>query len=54
MAQKTKKHRNVANPERAAAMHGLRSSSAASPQETRAEYKRPRKVSRQAAVSYGW
>jgi hypothetical protein len=54
MAQKTKKYRNVANPERAAAMHALGSSSAASPQETRAEYKRPRKVSRKAAINSGW
>lgn len=50
-AKKAEKHRNVANPERWKAMHGLRSSSAAQPHaDGRTKRVRTRSAARSAAV----
>jgi hypothetical protein len=55
MAQnKAKKHRNHSNLPLSQAMHGLNSSAAASPQESREDRKRPRSVNKKVAINYGW
>jgi len=54
MAAKTPKYRAVANPEMAAAMRGLRRSSAAQPHDNRPNRARTRSASKRAAVRSGW
>jgi hypothetical protein len=53
-ATKTTKFRATANPEYAAAMHGLRSSSAASPQDNRPNRQRTRSTAKRQAIKNGW
>ena len=53
-AVKPKKFRPVANPELHKAMLGLRSSSAASPQDNRPNRQRTRATSKKAAIRQGW
>lgn len=47
-------YRGLANPDRAQAMHGLRSSSAASPHDTRPNRQRTRADARRAAIADGY
>lgn len=50
----TKKFRGTSIPELSKAMHGLNSSSAASPQESREDRKRTRAVNRKTEIRFGW
>jgi hypothetical protein len=54
MAAKTVKFRATANPEYAAAMHGLRSSGAAGSHDNRPNRQRTRSTSKRQAIKNGW